>query len=652
MKRALSSFAIIKNNFDEGDDYIGAFVPLILLLFHKKEYQIVSIETICQDFKGEYGIQIPRHPMITIVNRLKKKGYVQKRGVEFKINQEEVKKGTKQINYQEEIMKYNWLLNHFISFSKKFTPEINITIDKADLLFTDFFKEHDLDIIFAVGGDEAISLLPDSNNFEDRERYLLNRYVNVLMNEGGEHAKYLINCAVGHNYASTILYREFANIRGKGTAKKYYFDSNILFDLVGVNGEFRRKSIVDFLAILASKKSELFVFRHNYEEFFRIIESCLGWIDSNYYDPEKASRSLHFFKDAGYTSIEVQAFIAQIPDILNRNQIKVIDTPDPNIDEYYQISVEDLKKAILDIYTSKGGFFNEDERGDTLQRDITSIASIYKLRRDKVPTNLNDATHVFVSSNSGLAFAASNFEQQVLKRKFFTIPPVLTDTFVGTMIWASTSANIAENFNKSKLIAYTNAVIQPSPTLIKTFYKEVQKAQKNTTNPISEDRAMILIESGLTRHLLSDVTLGDPNRVTDKTPYEVLNELEKQLSAKERAKAEEAILNATTERDEKETAERELFDQRNNVKAWINNTAKIIKNSIVIFLSLLSATALGLAIFGEQELLWVKIVEYATGLIGLITGVSVWQFGEKIESKVKTILTNRLLQPINNNNLT
>jgi len=67
MKRALSSFAIIKTNFDERKDYIGAFVPLVLLLFHKKGYQIVSIETICQDFKDEYGIQIPRHPMITIV---------------------------------------------------------------------------------------------------------------------------------------------------------------------------------------------------------------------------------------------------------------------------------------------------------------------------------------------------------------------------------------------------------------------------------------------------------------------------------------------------------------------------------------------------------------------------------------------------------
>ncbi len=136
---------------------------------------------------------------------------------EFRINLEEVKKATKQITYQEEITKYNWLLNHFISFSKEFASEITITIEEADLLFTKFFKEHDLDIIFAACDEETTSLLPDDDGLEEshERNYLVNRYVKVLMQEGGEHAKYLIDCAIGHNYASTILYREFSNIEVK-----------------------------------------------------------------------------------------------------------------------------------------------------------------------------------------------------------------------------------------------------------------------------------------------------------------------------------------------------------------------------------------------------------------------------------------------------
>jgi len=71
MKRALSSFAIIKNSFDEGEDYIGAFVPLLIRLFFIKNYTSVVIESICKDFEAEYGIRIPLHPMETILNRMK-----------------------------------------------------------------------------------------------------------------------------------------------------------------------------------------------------------------------------------------------------------------------------------------------------------------------------------------------------------------------------------------------------------------------------------------------------------------------------------------------------------------------------------------------------------------------------------------------------
>ncbi|MHA1215638.1 MAG: hypothetical protein ACTSPG_10080 [Candidatus Hodarchaeales archaeon] len=650
MKRALSSFVIIKNNFDEGKDYIGAFVPLVLLLLENKKYQKVNIETICQDFQNEYGIQIPRHPMITIVNRLKPK-YVTLIAGEYRINQEEVGKTTKRISYTEEITKYKWLLNHFISFCEGFTSEITLTIEKADQLFTNFFKEHDLDIIFAASGEKTISLLPnDTGKEESRERYLVNRYVNILMNQGGEHAKYLIDCAIGHNYASTILYREFANIRGKGFAEKYYLDSNLLFDLAGINGEFRKKSIVDFLSLLVSKKSKLFVFRHNYEEFLQIIESCLDWIDRKFYDPGKASRSLQYFKDVGCTSIEIKAFITQIPHVLDTNKIKIVDTPDPNIDKYYQISEETLKNTILDAYSSSGRAFNEEERRDTLQRDIVSISSIYKLRRGRVPTNLNDVTHVFVSCNSGLAYASTKFEKIVLKRGFFTVPTVLTDTFVGTMIWASKPADIVADFSRSKLIAYTNAVIQPSPVLIKTFTQQVQEAEKSSTNPISEDSALILLESGLSRYMLSDITLGDPNRVTDKTPYEVLEELKKTLSAEEHAKAEKAIQVATNEREDKERVERDLFNQQNSVKNWINRTANTVKWIIVILFSLVSFVSLGFAIFGNQVSLIVKVIEYVIGSLGLLTGFSVWKFGKKVEDKVKTILANHLLQLSNDDN--
>jgi hypothetical protein len=84
VNRAFSSFALIKNSFDDGEDYIGAYVPLLLNLFMKKGYTRVVIETICEDFGIEYGFGIPRHPMETILNRMKSK-YIKKMDLQFRL---------------------------------------------------------------------------------------------------------------------------------------------------------------------------------------------------------------------------------------------------------------------------------------------------------------------------------------------------------------------------------------------------------------------------------------------------------------------------------------------------------------------------------------------------------------------------------------
>jgi len=43
-----------------------------------------------------------------------------------------------------------------------------------------------------------------------------------------------------------------------------------------------------------------------------------------------------------------------------------------------------------------------------------------------------------------------------------------------------------------------------------------------------------------------------------------------------------------------------------------------------------------------------KIMEYILSVIGFLSGFSVFAFGNQIESKVKIILSNRLLAPFNN----
>ncbi len=644
MKRALSSFAIIKNSFDEGEDYIGAFIPLVVMLCDAKKYQTVEIEIVCKDFETEYGLRVPRHPMETILNRMKPQ-YITKVGGKIKVNQGEIQKRAQIIDFRKERQKYDWLLENFINFCKDFQTPIEITHEEADQLFLAFLKEHDIDVVFAVYGDERISILPAETEVAEPDKmYLINRYVNLLMQEGGEHAKYLIDSAVGHNYASTILYREFSNVRGKGTCGNYYFDVGILFDVTGINKEFRKKAAEDFLAMLKNKGSSLFVFRHNYDEFLQITENCLNWIESNYYNPNKASRTLQFFKDEGYSAADLQFFISKIPDILKKSHVEIISTPNPNLSQEHQIGREDLKRTILDTYNSYGYLFDLEEKGDTLERDITSIESIYKLRKGMASTSLNNTTHVFVTTNAGLAYASVKFEQKEMKRGYFTVPSVLTDTFVGTVIWVQEPTKIVEEFNKSKLIAYTTAAIHPKANMMVKFAQVVERAKNDTLNPISEESALMLLESNLSRRLLADKTLGDSNRITASTPYEVLEELKNSLVRQEKSQTDKAKQSLEVERVEKEKFAGELNNQTANINNIIETVSVQGRKIAIGVLIVATLIFYAFAEFYEPKPMIVKIISYIISVASMISTVGVIASGKKVEKYIRTKLTRLLLK--------
>lgn len=462
------------------------------------------------------------------------------------------------------------------------------------------------------------------------------------MRKGGDFSDYLNNSAIGHYYASTILYREFLNIRGKGICSNCYLDIGILFDLLGFNDEFRKQTTSSFLSMLKDKGSILKVFRHNYTEFVKIIEGCLNWIDSSDYKSEKASRALLFFIDKGYDKNDIQLFISRVPEKLKQHNIEIVEKPNPNIDQYYEIDRDQLKQLIVDIYNSDGHFFDLEEKMKTIELDIDSIESIYKLRKSNVPINLNETNHVLISTNTGLAYAAAKFEKTVIGRDYFTIPAVLTDVFLGTIIWVSEPSCLIEHFSRSKMIAYTNAAIQPKSNLMARFSIEVEKARKDTENPITDESASLLLQSNLARVLLADSTLSDLERITYNTPYEIQQEIIQSISAKAEKETNQAVEKFLTEKLERETVEEHLLNQIITTEVWINKTAKKRKWMITIPVILLSVTITFLFMFDIIPPIINKLLNIlVTALGGSIT--TFVTLSKKIEDNFKKNLKKQLL---------
>ena len=523
MNRAISSLALLKVNWDNANhriDFIESFVPFVVTLINRRNYKTLSVSTVCKDFESEYGLQIPYHPMLAILSRVMRGGYIRKgkRGNYIPIKDKVVADDFTDIAL-EQGRKYKRVLDTFLQFSDQVYGE-KLSESEAEGIFISFLRDHDLDILFV--NQELETLLPEATA-SITQRYLINSFITRAHESDPEMFAFIVDISVGHVIANTLLYRDFDKYQGNLLECNFYLDIGFLFNVVGINGVEKKEAYTDFVRLLASQRAYLFVFRHTFDEFMGILEGCMHWVESAYFDPLKASRAAIYFVENSFSSSDIEQFILSVPSRLSELGIEIADPPAPRESEFYQIDEEQLTTTIVDIYKGGKGYFDEYEKEFTVYRDVRSISAVCKLRKGCRPITLQDAKHVFVTTNSALALASRVFESQSTEAKFFFIPAALTDVFVGTLVWIQSPMKVTTGLNEKRLIANSYASLQPSRAMVKKL-TETADHLKNT-GVITIQDVTILKQSRLARNLLQEETLGDPNRFTDKTAIEILDEI-------------------------------------------------------------------------------------------------------------------------------
>lgn len=670
MKNSLSSLVLIQHYYSEGNgnDIIQAFVPLVLYILDKNAQNQISFEEIQDSFRTEYGINLPRYPLTTILNRLKPDCISQKKGKIF-INRTMVSNLVPDGKLSEERNNLSLLLHDFVKFCKEFVQPVDITVQEADLLFSDFLESHDPQMLFALNDGIGTSLLDTYENITDPDKiYLLNRYINDQLTKNSTYATFIVHAALGHLYASTILYRDFLTVRGSAVVKNCFLDTGILFDLSGINGEFRKRTSRQFIEELIDSGTNIKIFEHNYREFLAILEGCVSYIQSADFKFNKASRALLFFHENGYSKELVQAFISQVPLELGNLGISIADAPNPNKNTQYQIDREALKAQILDVYKNNVKYTPEEwEENQTIERDIDSIEYVYKLRGSSIPISIGEVTDVLLTTNSSLARASMLFQKNRIEHYFFSIPTVITDVFLGTMIWIQAPSELTEDYSKCKMLTYTNAVIRPGENLVDKLSLQVKNAMENKKQPLTPEQAKVLLETSLARQVLSDSTLNDDQRITAETPYDMLQAMEKEHTSDllEQKKALEEKLRREVEdreTDQKELEEkyrRELEEKeaaqkkssessktllffRDNVESKVSSFAKIVRWVITGFLIFLFILFIYLLEADVIPPFINRIIERATlftGFGGIVTFIAIGKWlEERIIAKLKSTL--------------
>lgn len=652
MSRTLATLAMVTINWaapGQQRDLVDCFVPFIATLVCRRRYSTVDAAAICADFTAEFGLAIPYHPMLTILTRAMKAGFIQRRrGGSYVALPEKAQAADFTVKASEQEAKYRDVLNAFIEYCKV-TYDQTLEATQAEATFISFLKSHDLDILFL--SRDLATLLPRVST-SPSDAYLFGSFAQHAHSSAPDIFTRLVDISVGHIVANSLVLRDISSGYCHLSDCSFYLDAGLLFSLTGINGEQMANACTDLLRLVSGNKGKLRLFRHTYDEFMGILEGARPWVDSPYYDPTLASRATMFFHDAGFAATDVDLFMLRVPEQLADLQIEVVDAPDPMLDRQFQIDEQALTDTIVSTYRAKDPEFDEHEKEYTVQRDVRSISAIYKLRKGKRPATVRDAAHVLVTTNSTLALASRQFER-AQGELGFCIPAALTDVFVGTLVWLQTPME-ASRISERRLIADCYAALQPTAAMVGKLTEAADRLR--CKGAISDDEAILLKQTSAARSLLQEATLGDPDRFVERTAFDILQEMKASMRQEERAKynedrardkarEEEAATQAQVERQAREAAEQDASSVRGQLARTQEDLDRLTGCAVrallvVYYIVALAALGLGIAaqtrpqLFGGHVVLariafWTGI---STTALGAVFGFSVWQTGNRLNT--------------------
>lgn len=322
LNRSITSLAILKVNWDERHiDYIESFLPLFSNLIRVKHYKKIEGDTIKRDFESEYGLSIPYHPIMTILGRLKARGFIIKGAEGFTPNYTKIKDGNFDIISADQQRKLNKLILAIIDFSKK---EYSITLEEkeAEKALLDFFGENELSLLYAT--DEK-DILPDVG-VDKTTKFLVAKFIHLSKKAEPQLFGFIVDIAIGSALAATIVYGNnlAEHFAGRMKNLNLYLDAGYLFSLLGVDGRENTQAFEELTLSLVNDGAKIKVFEHTYDEMMTIFSSALYWMSKKNYEIGKASRTLKYFITNEFTETDVEMFIARVPQVLEKFKIEKV----------------------------------------------------------------------------------------------------------------------------------------------------------------------------------------------------------------------------------------------------------------------------------------------------------------------------------------
>jgi hypothetical protein len=366
----------------------------------------------------------------------------------------------------------------------------------------------------------------------------------------------LVAMVQGTMIANVLYFEDVRKLPNRLPELRVYLDTTPLLRALGLTSPEVSAAAIEMLALMASFKIPMFVFSHTIDEMTAILENIAASVKRGTHGyREQGSlagrrrEAIDSVIKAGMTSGEIHALIADIENRLLALGVHHCETPAHleagHIDETKFGQVLDEVVA----YQSKG----------PLEKDLTSLAAVDRLRGATRPRDLSQARALFVTANNSLAHASKSFFHGIGRGA--RVPHCMTDVAITAELWVR-SSDRKPDLPRRLLIADCYSGLNPGPELWERWVGHIVKLREREV--VTDEQLQALIYHQQTKVLLYEVSHGDPNNVDDAAVAEVLARYEAEL----RRPAEEAAESAEAARVTAEAEQARLTGEVAHLTAW------------------------------------------------------------------------------------
>jgi len=507
---ALVSLAMLKVDSDvQGRDYLDYLTPFVFYVLGKYKPDPVTSNETQRLLRDEFKLRIPIYPTELVLRRLAKRKYLTQEHSIYKAVKPMPSGSVDTLRADARARTHS-----VIAALRDFTASVHSVAwsdEEASSALAAYLTHFSVDCLRSYAQRTALPEVKPSSG--PQNLFIVNTFAVYLKEKLPEIFDNLIVLVKGQLLANALICSDLESIPRKFNGVTFYLDTPLILQLFGLEGKPLETAASELIELLRNLKGSIAVFEHTVEEVHGVIVGC----ERNLDDPHaKAGLIITEMRRAGKTSSDLALTRARLPDLYKKLDISKRTTP--GYIASFQIDEKILHQALQHEL-----FYGNPRAADY---DVTSIRSIYCLRRGKQPHRLEDAGAVLVTPNSALARAAYEYGKENEASR--EVSAVITSFSLANMAWLKAPLG-APDLPRLEIIATCYAAMNPTDTLWTAYLDEIEKLKK--IGDISARDHELLRFSLRARDELMNLTLGSEEAFSERTVSQILQRVQSEIAA-------------------------------------------------------------------------------------------------------------------------